>query len=192
MQATPTTADPPPASDGSLVRRYSAGQDAAATELYRRYARRLRGLVARHCRADFGGRFDPDDVTQSVFRTFFTGAKEKVYTVPATGEIWGLLAVLALGKVRNLIEHHTAAKRDVRHTVAAPDSDTVAEPDEQAATLLRMVVEEQIEAFPHHGRPIIRLRLEGYDVNEIAARTGSSPRTVERILQRFRACISDA
>jgi RNA polymerase sigma-70 factor (ECF subfamily) len=175
-----------------LIRRYRAGGDEAATALYLRYARRLRGLVARHCGREFAGRFDADDVTQSVFRTFFDGVRRAAYDAPDGGEIWALLVALALNKVRNLVDHHTAVKRDVRITLA-PDADPAAivEQDESAADFLRLVVAEQMESLPEASREIVRLRIEGFEVGEIVARTGRSARTVERVLQRFRSLLSE-
>ena len=135
---------------------------------------------------------DADDVTQSVFRTFFDGVRRAAYDAPDGGEIWALLVALALNKVRNLVEHHTAVKRDVRITLA-PDADPAAivEQDESAADFLRLVVAEQMESLPEASREIVRLRIEGFEVGEIVARTGRSARTVERVLQRFRSLLSE-
>src|SRR5437764_6938084 len=119
----PATEPRPPAlcSDGSLLRRYRDGEEEAATALYLRYARRLRALAARRTGGDLGGRFDADDVVQSVFRAFFQAVRRRAYDVPPGGEIWGLLLVLALNKIRNRVEYHRAAKRDAHQTAADPD-----------------------------------------------------------------------
>src|SRR5262245_23156257 len=85
--------------DARLLHRYQSGDDTAATDLYLRYAPRLRALARQYCTPPFAGRFDADDVIQSVFRVFFHGARRKVYEVPPSGELWGLLMVLALNKV---------------------------------------------------------------------------------------------
>jgi RNA polymerase sigma-70 factor (ECF subfamily) len=176
-------------SDATLLRRYQAGDDEAATDLYLRYAARLRALARQYCTPNFAGRFDADDVIQSVFRAFFQGARQRAYAVPPGGELWGLLMVLALNKVRNLVGHHQATKRAVRHTASVPDLDShpALAADDSAAAFLRLVVDEQIAALPESNRAVIRLRTEGYEVGEIALRTGRSRRTVERVLQDFRA-----
>jgi len=72
----------PPATDKSLLRRYRPGDADAAAALYRRYAHRLRALVAKHCGWEFAGRFDPDDITQSAFRVFFDGVKREAHDAP--------------------------------------------------------------------------------------------------------------
>jgi RNA polymerase sigma-70 factor (ECF subfamily) len=184
----PPAIDPAaPGSDGSLLRRYREGEDGAATALYRRYARRLRALAARHTGAEFAGRFDADDIVQSVFRVFFQGVRRRAYEVPPGGEIWGLLLVLALNKIRNQVEHHRAAKRAV-HQTAGPDvaRQRALSRDDAAAVFLRMVLDEQLADLPESNRAIVRLRMEGYEVGEIAERAGRSRRTVERVLRDFR------
>jgi RNA polymerase sigma-70 factor (ECF subfamily) len=181
-------------SDASLLHRYQSGDDAAATDIYLRYATRLRALARQYCTPHYAGRFDADDVIQSVFRAFFHGARRLVYDVPPEGELWGLLMVLALNKVRTLVGHHEASKRAVRHTASVPDLDShpALAADDSAAAFLRMVMDEQMAALPESNRAIIRLRTEGYEVAEIAEATGRSRRTVERVLQDFRARLSRA
>jgi RNA polymerase sigma-70 factor (ECF subfamily) len=180
--------DPPAApsgDDAELVRRYRAGDDAAAADLYLRYARRLRTLARQYCGPAYAGRFDADDVVQSVFRAFFEGVRRETYDVPPSGELWGLLLVLAVNKVRSLVGHHRAGKRAVHRTTSIADPDALAA-DESAAALIRLVLDEQLAGLPESNRAVVRLRTEGYEVGEIAARTGRSRRTVERVLQDFR------
>lgn len=189
----PTDRTPPPAgSDATLLRRYRAGDEAAADDLYRRYAHRLRGLARQYCTPGYDSRFDADDVVQSVFRAFFHGARHRAYEVPPQGELWGLLMVLALNKVRTLVGHHQADKRAVRQTASVADlgAHPALAADDSAAAFLRLVVDEQVAALPESNRLIVRLRAEGYEVGEIAAAAGRSRRTVERVLQDFRARLS--
>jgi RNA polymerase sigma-70 factor (ECF subfamily) len=178
--------------DSSLLRRYQAGEEAAATALYLRYAPRLRALARRCCTPHYAGRFDADDVLQSVFRAFFHGARRRVYEVPPDGELWGLLMVLALNKIRTLVGFHQADKRAVRNTAFLPDLDAhpALAADDSAAAFLKLVMDEQVAALPESNRAIIRLRTEGYEVEEIVRATGRSRRTVERVLQDFRARLS--
>ncbi len=174
--------------DETLLRRYQSGDDDAATGLYLRYAPRLRALAHQYCTPNYAGRFDADDVLQSVFRVFFHGARSRAYAVPPDGELWGLLMVLAVNKVRSLVGHHEADKRAVRQTapVSGLESHPALAADDSAAAFLRLVVDEQVAALPESNRAIIRLRIEGYEVGEIAHATGRSRRTVERVLQDFR------
>jgi RNA polymerase sigma-70 factor (ECF subfamily) len=177
-------------SDRSLLRRLRVGSEDAATDLYLRYAARLHALATAQCAPDLARRVDPDDVVQSVFRTFFRRAARGEYDVPAGEELWKLFLVIALNKIRAIGAHHRAAKRDVR--LAAP-ADAVdfgghagSQRDEHALTLLRLTIEELLESLPDVQRRIVELRIEEHDVAAIARQTGRSKRTVERVLQQFR------
>jgi RNA polymerase sigma-70 factor (ECF subfamily) len=177
-------------SDRSLLRRLQTGQADASTELYVRYAERLLALAAAQSSSDLARRVDPEDIVQSVFRTFFRRATLGHYTVPDGEEIWKLLLVIALNKVRATGAFHRAAKRDVRRTADGEAFDRAidSEPgqDEAAMNFLRLTVEELLEGMPAAHRRMIELRIEGHEVNDIAAAVKRSKRSVERVLHDFR------
>jgi RNA polymerase sigma-70 factor (ECF subfamily) len=181
-------------SDRSLLRRFRGGEADAATELYLRYAERLRALATGQFAADLAPRVDADDIVQSVFRTFFRRVRQGQYDVPDGEDLWKLFLVIALHKIRSTATYHRAAKRDVRVTATGlPDSAArhrLAAPDETALTTLRLVIDELLDALPSSMRAIVELRVEGHEVDEIARRTQRSRRSVERALQEFRARLS--
>ena len=188
--ATPLQPAPDAASDRSLLRRLQHGQPDASTELYLRYAERLLALAAAQTAPDLARRIDPEDIVQSVFRTFFRRASLGHYTIPDGEEIWKLLLVIALNKVRTVGAFHRAAKRDVRRTSGGTAFDRAVESqagrNEDAMSLLRMVVEDLLQSQPEAHRRMIELRVEGHEVNDIAAAVQRSKRSVERVLQDFR------
>ena len=100
----------------SLLRQFRGGQVDAATELYSRYATRLLELARSRTGVELGHSVDPEDVVQSVFRTFFRRAAEGSYSVPNGDTLWKLLMVIALNKIRSLADYHRAGKRDLRRT----------------------------------------------------------------------------
>lgn len=177
-------------SDHSLLRRFRRGQDDGPTLLYLRYAKRLHALVTAQGAPRLAAIVDSEDIVQSVFRTFFRRAAEGQYDVPEGEEIWKLLLVIALNKVRAVGDYHRAARRDVRRTSGGAAFDLAIDADggrdEGALTLLRLVIDELLDALPAGHRPIVELRVEGYEVAEIADRVRRSKRTVERVLQEFR------
>ncbi len=77
--------------DKSLLTRYRRGDDDAATELYLRYADRLRALATNQTSALLQQRVDAEDMVQSVFRTFFRRASIGQYDIPEGDELWKLL-----------------------------------------------------------------------------------------------------
>jgi RNA polymerase sigma-70 factor (ECF subfamily) len=177
------------ASDGSLVRRFRSGSQDAATDLYLRYAERLRALARGKVNPTLATRVDPDDIVQSVFRSFFQAALQGLYDVPAGEELWKILMVIALNKIRNQREFHLAAKRDARLTLTGEVFEEALEdkePEKESDAFLRLVIAEALESLPPAHRHMVELRIHGFDVAQIAEKTGRSKRTTERILQEAR------
>ena len=192
--AAPQADSPPPGdtpSDRRLLERFQKGDREAAALLYARYAERLRALTRRKSSSALACRLDPDDIVQSVFRNFFHAAREGGYDIPPGEDLWKLLLVIALNKIRARGTFHRAAKRDVRRTrrIDGLDPYTLAKENpygQSALAFLRLVAEEALAQLPPLQRRIVELRIQGYQVHEIAEQTGRSLRTVERTLQHCR------
>jgi RNA polymerase sigma-70 factor (ECF subfamily) len=176
-------------SDAFLLNRFLAGDEDAALTLYYRYADRLIQLASKNTSAELAPRFDPEDIVQSVFRTFFRRVSKGQYEAPEGDELWKLLLVMALNKVRSKGAFHRSGKRDIRKTQTLPESPQTLNDESTAVakSILCMSVDEMIGKQPSSHQEIIRLRVDGQDVQAIAEKTNRSKRTVERILQTFRS-----
>jgi RNA polymerase sigma-70 factor, ECF subfamily len=174
--------------DHSLISRFQSGQAEAATAIYLRYAKRLQQLVHKQKGADLGKIVDDEDIVQSVFRTFFRRAAAGQYQVPHGDELWKLFLVIALNKTKKLGAFHRAAKRDVRKTASLDHSHAEGQSptDDSPLKILQLVITELLTQMPADNRKIVELRIEGYEVKEIADMTKRAKRSVERILQDFR------
>ncbi len=176
--------------DQSLLRRYRRGDDDAATELYLRYAHRLRALATAKTSGDLQQRVDKEDLVQSIFRTFFRRVARGQYNVPDGDELWKLLLVIGLNKIRSAAIHHRAIKRDVQKTISSellePAAVDVGQSDENGLQVLEMTIDDLLSELPEQYREIVNFRIAGFEVSEIAEKTKRSKRTVERILQAFR------
>jgi RNA polymerase sigma factor (sigma-70 family) len=178
-------------SDGSLVARFREGDDDAATVLFERYGQRLYRLAASRISTDLAARFDPDDVLQSVFRSFFRKAGDGTYDAPESGELWGLLALMTIHKVRRRSAHHRADKRSVRQTGPAEELVQLAN-DDLGEAEARLALQEFLSTLPELDRGVVTYRMSGHSVQEIAVLVGRSKRTVERILQHVRTLLTQA
>lgn len=194
---TGSACEPPgDASDRSLVRRLQTGNEDAATQLYLRYARRLHALARANTSPDLAARVDADDIVQSVFRTFFRRAARGDYEVPDGEQLWKLLLVIGLNKIRSVGAFHRAARRDVRVSRGgealrlAVESREVG--DETSLQILKMVIDDALaELTPEH-RQILNMRIEGHDVATIATELGRSKRSIERILQGMLSTLAES
>lgn len=176
--------------DQSLLARYRTGEEDAATELFLRYSGRLQAWASSQTSPSLNTRFDPEDVVQSVFRTLFRRVGQGLYDVPPDEELWQLLLVLALNKIRKWATYHRAQKRDVGRTLGSETLDQLQgqdpQRDEASLQILRMVIDELLCDLPATNRQIVELRIQGYRADAIAERVRRSKRTVERVVQNFR------
>jgi len=179
-----TQADPPLARpDRELLALASAGDRAAANELYERYAVRLRELAVRRTS---GSTFEADDVVQSTLRTFFAGVGRGLYDLPEGEDLWALLVVVALNKIRSYARSASTAKRDrSRRIDDAAMAETI--PDRSAPDpALLAATQDILNGMGTLERELIELRLAGHTVEDIALKLDRSKRTIERTLQTCR------
>lgn len=182
-----------PVSDRSLVRRLRTGCEDAATQLFLRYAQRLQKLAAGNVARDLAARVDPDDIVQSVFRTFFRRAAKGEYEVPDGEELWKLLLVMGLNKIRSVGAFHRATRRDVRSSVTHDEfqfAENSKSGDENSLQILKMAIDEVLGGLGAAHRTVLEMRIEGHEVSAIAERLGRSKRSVERILQELLKSLS--
>lgn len=180
-------------SDRSLLQRLRRGEDDAATMLYMRYAHRLLALTRSQVSNELAAQVEAEDIVQSVFMSFFRKASQGYYNVPSGEDLWRLLLVITLNKIRAKGNYFRAAKRDVRlHSSGDfPEGDPgMVAPNETALHELQMVIRDVLARLPAKSAQIVELRISGYETAEIARRVDCSLRTVERVLQDFRRRLS--
>ena len=68
--------------DAFLIKMSRTGDQSSATQLYRRYARRLTALVKRRCSHELAHAAGVEDIVQSVFKTLFNESARAITTFP--------------------------------------------------------------------------------------------------------------
>jgi RNA polymerase sigma-70 factor (ECF subfamily) len=177
----------------ALVQRWRDGDQQAATELFERCAARLIALTRRRLSEKLAQRFDPEDVVQSAYNSFFQGVRADRFVLERSGDLWRLLAAITLHKLHRQIERHQADKRSPAHEELAEGSlfglnaEVVArDPSpEQAAAVIDELEQVLRPLVPLHRR-MAELRLQGHSVEEIAADVGRSERMVRLVLEQVR------
>ena len=178
------------ASDSELLRRVQSSDPDAAAELYWRYAGRLRALAHARTPSELKPIVESVDIVQSAMGSFFRRATQGDYDLPDGLELWSLLLVITLNKIRDAGAFHRSQKRDARRTTRVEPAkwDHLALCDPQAnAAQLRLMIDELLGALDDARKRMVELRIAGYTVDEIAAETGRAKRTIERVLQEVRA-----
>jgi RNA polymerase sigma factor (sigma-70 family) len=179
----------PPASEqnsAELLAGCQTGDEAAAAAVFARYAERLMRLAQSRLAARLATRVDPEDIVQSAYRSFFCAAREGRFTWEREGDLWRLLAHVTLHKLYRQAERHGAVRRSVDRELlasATDNSDFLArEPTPEQAAVACEQLEALLAELPAASRPIVELRLQGYEQREIAQGLGCSERTVRRAL----------
>ncbi|MER3415220.1 MAG: hypothetical protein C4297_03280 [Gemmataceae bacterium] len=178
--------------DRSLVGLWRAGNEAAATELFQRYASRLIALARSRLDQKLSRRVDPEDIVQSVFRTFFKRAREGRFVLHSERDVFHLLVRITVFKTLRQVAFHRAHKRQ-----AALEAGPGAEDDPLCQLLSREPTPESVNCFLEEmqwlleqlspqEQEILALRIQGYTSSEIAERLGTYDRKVRRVMERIR------
>jgi RNA polymerase sigma-70 factor (ECF subfamily) len=178
-----------------LAARLRAGDPDAAGEIFRRFARRLIGLARLSLDARLQQKVDPEDVVQSVFKSFFVRHAGGAFDLESWDSLWSLLTVITLRKCGHQVEYFQAACRDFQREVnphpakgsSAPWEAIAREPTPDEAIQFADTVEQLFRDFDADHRRILELSLQGYSSPEISAHLGFSERTVYRRLERIKA-----
>jgi len=181
-----------PTDDRELAHEIQAGSESAAKELFDKYCERLMRLSKRRISQRMGSRFDPDDVVQSAFRTFFKRVKNDEFTFEQEEDLFKLLVRLTVRKTLRQVVHHQAAKRSPTSemTDGSDDSQLLAQvagnvpaPDVELALLEQF--EKLMESLTPMERQVVELKMQGYTTVEIAEKLGSYDRKIRRLLERI-------
>lgn len=173
--------------------RLRAGDEVASVQIVDGFTERLLRLVHGRISASLGRRVDPEDVVQSVFRSFFRRSGE--FELERSGDLWRLLAAMAIKKVRKQAGRHEAAKRDFRKDVdllAAAGTTAEREPTADHVVAVEEILTQLLLQLPSEHRRAFEMRLEGDSITKISHDLQKSQRTVRRILQSIQSDLVDA
>jgi RNA polymerase sigma-70 factor (ECF subfamily) len=186
------------AEDRSLVEllaRLRGGDGEAAVRVFDRFASQLFALARRRLGGRLQSKVDPDDVLQSVFKSFFRRQAHNHVDARTWDDLEAFLVVLTVRKCARQLRHYRRARRDVEAEEAAPAGTDAAgggweaiahAPTPAEAAALEDLVAYLMEQLGERDRPVLVLRLQGYAVAEISAQVGRSERTVQRVLHEVR------
>ena len=182
--------------DGSVTRwlgALQAGDSAAAQQLWERYYLRLVGWARKKLRDAPRRSADEEDVALSAFDSFFRNAeKGRFPQLTDRDGLWRLLVVITARKAAHMVRDGTRQKRGGGATVAGSEEECLdrilsREPDPKFAAELAEECRRLLHRLGDAGlESVAVLRMEGYTVEEIAARLDCAPRSVKRKLHLIR------
>jgi RNA polymerase sigma-70 factor (ECF subfamily) len=183
----------------ALPKGWRADDERAARELVDRYLDRLVALARRRLSQRLQGRVDPEDVVQSVFRTFFCRAREGKFEIKDQDDLCKLLMRITVHKVLKQVEHHMAGKRDPHleteqgnRSLERLNELLAHEPSPEAEVFFVDQLTHLLNQLRPQERKILEMRLQGYSNDEIAAELGIYDRKIRRVIERIRGLAEQA
>ena len=175
-----------------FLARLHSQEDAAARELFDRFARGLIALALRHIAAGLRHKVDPEDVVQSAYKSFFLRYDAGNLDVVNWNSLWGLLSLITVRKCAERAAYHRAACRDACREVPMKMGDEASsglaplgrEPTPLEAAVLSETVEQLLAGLDEDERPILELSLQGRTTREISEQLGRAERTVRLLARR--------
>jgi RNA polymerase sigma-70 factor (ECF subfamily) len=180
----------PPAED-VLLKLWRAGDQDAARQLFDRYVSQLVALARRRISQRIAGRVDPEDIVQSVFRTFFHRAREGQFQIDGPDDLCRLLARITVHKTLRQIAFHKRAKRDATLEAGQGEADHLMavlsrEPTPEETGAFLDELEQLLEKMRPEDRRILEMRMQGYSNVEIAKELKITDRKIRRLMERIR------
>jgi len=179
------------------VRRLADGDQQVAEEFWGMYGVRLQGLAAQFLGGNLRRREGPEDVVQSVCRTFFRRAQGGQFDLGDSQSLWQLLCAITVTKVREKARFHGRDKRSFQrewhYEASADESNPVGpqlkspQPTPADAAEFADELSGLLDGMDDEERRLVELKLEQRTSAEIAKELGCSERTVRRILKRVQS-----
>jgi DNA-directed RNA polymerase specialized sigma24 family protein len=180
-----------------------AGDQAAAQKLWEGYFQRLVGLARKKLQGTPRRMADEEDVALSAFDSFCRGAAHGRFPqLQDRQDLWQLLFVITARKAFDLKEHEGCRKRGggavlgesgLARVLTAQDGPALnhimgREPTPEFAAQMADECRRLLAALGDDQLRLIALwKMEGHTTEEIAAKLGCVPRTVERKLHIIRS-----
>ncbi len=179
-----------------LVDRCRTGDPEAARLLFERYVDRLVAVARRRLSQPLTSRVDPEDIVQSVFRTFFGRLKGGQFQLDQQNDLCKLLVRITVNKTLRQVAFQKAAKRDPGQEAHPSDADheqvlqlLAREPDPEEAVAFLDQLEHFLAQLSPEERRILEMRVQGYSNEDICKELGIYDRKIRRVLERIRGLV---
>ncbi len=169
------------------------GDPKTVRDFWDNYGPLLYRLADKHLEGGIRRRVEPDDVVQSVCRTFLRRAQDGQFTLGDSTQLWSLLCAITLNKVRRLLRFHLRRKRsmdqEARGAASSEDASAMEfsvpsdEPTPSEAAEFDDELQKLLASLDDEQRQVVDLKLQNFTHEEIAEKLGCSERTVRRLVK---------
>ncbi len=177
-----------------LIDGLRTGDQRVLQEFCELYAGPLEVLADQRLANRLRSRVGPEDVVQSVCRTFLRRMRVGEFQLPDSESLWRLLCTITLVKIREQARLHQRLKRDLGREI--PIASLAASGEEPGGPLIASAptpIEAAafadqfallIDSLDDEESRLVDLKLQQYTNDEAASQLGCSERTVRRLLKR--------
>lgn len=171
------------------MQQVKGGDESAAFAIWERYFGRLVALAERRLPNGMGRAVGPEDIASSAFECLLRGAREgRFRQLESRDNLWQILVVIAARRTCNVIRK---SKRDadgeskVAENAAELQKGLVKEidrnPTAESLLIVQEVFEGLMENLDEQLQAVVRYRLAGYTLAEIATKLESTSHTFSKI-----------
>lgn len=174
--------------------------EAFADAVFNRYAGRLMRVARERLGSKLQSKVSPEDVVQSVFKSFFRRRHEFDFKDDDADGLWGLLVVITLRKCAKWADVFGAEKRSTERETSL-DAETASghrwheavgrEPGPEEAAMLSELIERLMQRLDARQQQMLALRMQGFELEEIADQVQSSRRTVARVVAEVKIILRE-
>lgn len=167
-----------------LLEKLNRGDDAAAQEVFLAYEPYLRMVVRRLLPDRLRTKFDSVDVVQSVWADVLQGFRTGDWQFASAQQLKAFLVKVTRNRFIDRVRRHQRAL-DHERPLEVLDGEPLSmaqDPRPSDVVQAEELWERMLALCPPAHRDLLRLKRQGFSLDEIAARTGYHPSSVRRIL----------
>jgi RNA polymerase sigma-70 factor (ECF subfamily) len=169
-----------------LLERLAAGDSTAAEQVFREYEPYLRMVVRRYLPAGLRPKFDSVDVVQSVWVHVWKGLRTVAWEFSDRDHLRALLVTVTRRRLVSRFRHFRTAL--AREGSSGENLDRLAAPSRLGPEDMARadeLWEKLLSLSPPAHHELLRLRRQGFTMEEIAERTGLHEGSVRRVFRRL-------
>lgn len=168
----------------ALLARLGTGDEEAAAAVFRAFEPYLRLVVRRLMPAEMRPKFDSVDIVQSVWADVLDGFRQTGWRFADVAHLRAFLVKVTRNRLIDRFRHHHIAARreDAGGGEWLEQSAVGHDPPPSEMAQADDLWELMLSLCPPQHHDVLRLKREGAELEEIAARTGLHPSSVRRVL----------
>lgn len=171
-----------------LIDRLNQEHSSAERDIFALYVHRLIGLARHRLDDRIQHLVEPEEIANSAIKSFFMLHRQRDLNLEGEDNLWKLLVTITINKCVDQNRRHRAIRRDASREISTDELWAVisgeARPEEEAIANelidALMVGQQEVDCS------IIALRLQSWEVKDIAAQVDRTERTVYRTLAQAR------